>query len=148
MNCPECGAADGECETRYHECLAKEFEDPRFGTVHHLSVATYMLQHSSKLSGQGWLYERALLRAFLVENKTPALIREQNRDSVDSLRREFKIASRDGRPVIRRAQWTRTILDVSLADAEIYCRDVTAWAWASLHDVETLPADEVRDNER
>ena len=38
MDCPECGAPAGECETRYHECLAKEFSEPGYGAVHHLTV--------------------------------------------------------------------------------------------------------------
>jgi len=148
MNCPECGATERKCKAHYHACLAKEFEDPRYGAVHHLTVATYMLQHSSQLTREGWLYERELLREFLVENKPPALVRVQNRDSLDSLRREFKIVSRDGRPLIRRAQWTMTILDVSLKDAAAYCRGVEAWARSALQEAERIPAGEVRDDGR
>jgi len=77
MICPDCGAPEMTCETRFHEFLVKEFEDAGYGTVHHLTVATYMLQHSSKLTREGWLYERELLREFLVENKPPAFIRKQ-----------------------------------------------------------------------
>ena len=82
--CPECGAADSVCETRFHECLTREFEDPAYGAVHHLTVAAYMLQHSSKLTREGWLHERELLKEFLVENYPPELIRKQNKDLVDS----------------------------------------------------------------
>src|SRR6185369_4158225 len=77
VNCPECGAA--ECEARYHDFLVKEFEDPGYGAVHHLTVATYMLQHSSALTKEGWLFERNLLREFLIEKKPAAFIRQQNR---------------------------------------------------------------------
>jgi hypothetical protein len=148
MNCPECGAPGRACESRYHECLVKEFTDPEYGAVHHLTVAAYVLQHSSKLTKEGWLYERELLREFLVENKPPAWIRKQNKDLVDSGRRGFKITARDGRSVIGRTQWTKTILDVRMQDADSYCQDITAWARASLHDVETLPVEKVRDDER
>jgi len=126
------------CETRFHEFLVKEFEDPSYGAVHHLTVATYMLQHSSKLTREGWLYERELLREFLVENKPPAFIRKQNKDLVDSGKRKFKIKSRDSLPVINKTTWTKTILDVRMENAEDYCEDVTAWARSVLEDVEGL----------
>jgi len=94
MNCPECDAAEAACESRFHECLGFEFEDPGYGAVHHLTVAAYLLQHSSKLSREGWLHERELLKEFLVENKPPAFIRQQNKDLVDSNKRTFKIKSK------------------------------------------------------
>jgi hypothetical protein len=138
MNCPECGATDNACEARYHECLVKEFEDASYGAVHHLTVAAYMLQHSSKLTQEGWLFERNLLRQFLIEKKPPAFIRKQNRDVVDSGKRTFKIASKDGQPKISRTQWTKRIVDVRMEAAEVYCQDVTAWAMAVLEDVEQI----------
>ena len=61
MDCPECGAPAQSCETRYHECLVKEFSEPGYGAVHHLTVATYMLQHSSKLTKEGWLYRARII---------------------------------------------------------------------------------------
>jgi Family of unknown function (DUF5946) len=137
MNCPECGAentVEKTCETQYHECLVKEFTNAGYGAVHHLTVAAYMLQHSSKLSWQGWLETRRLLREFLIENKPPAEIRNQNKNNVDSGRRNWKITSNDGVAKINRTEWTKTILDVSLNNAEAYCADVTAWASAALQD--------------
>jgi len=76
MNCPECGAHETLCQTRFDEFLALEFSDMGYGAVHNLTVATYMIQHSSKLSLQGWLYERELLLEFIVEKKSPSLIRQ------------------------------------------------------------------------
>lgn len=137
MNCPECGAADKKCETRYHECLVKEFSESGYGAVHHLTVATHMLQHSSKLTKEGWLYERELLREFLIEGKPPAFVRNQNKDKLDSGKREFKIASKDGLPKIGRKEWAKTIMDVRLDNAAAYCDDVTAWAKAALENAET-----------
>ena len=138
MTCPDCGAPEMTCETRFHEFLVKEFEDAGYGAVHHLTVAAYMLQHSSKLTREGWLYERELLREFLVENKPPAFIRKQNKDLVDSGKRKFKIKSKDGLPVINKTAWTKTILDVRMENADVYCEDVTAWARSALEDVEEL----------
>jgi len=138
MTCPDCGAPDNACETRFHEFLVKEFEEPTYGAVHHLTVATYMLQHSSKMTREGWLFERGLLRKFLVENKPPAFIRKQNKDLVDSGKRKFKIKSKTGLPVINKTLWAKTILDVRSGNAEVYCEDITAWARSVLEEAEEL----------
>ena len=135
MNCPECGAMDTACETRFSEFLVLEFSEASYGAVHHLTVATYMLQHSSKLSREGWLQMRELLREFLLENKPPAFIRKQNKQLVDSGYRKFKFKSRDGRPVIKRTNWTKTILDVPTDDGETYLKGMNEWAMAALKDV-------------
>src|SRR5512146_3058910 len=98
--CTECGAPDDQCEQHFHVCLAKEFEDAAHGAVHHLTVSAFMLQHSSRLTREGWLYERELLRDFLVNSKPPSRIRQENRDRVDSGKRGFRIKSRDAQPKI------------------------------------------------
>ena len=138
MNCPECGAPDDLCKSRFDDFLALEFTDAGYGAVHHLTVAPYMIQHSSKLTREGWLFERDLLREFLIDNKPPAFIRKQNKDIVDSGKRKFKIKSRDGLPVINKSTWTKTILDVRMESAEVYCADVTAWARSVLDEAETI----------
>jgi len=138
MNCPECGAADSLCKARFDECLALEFSDLRYGAVHNLTVCAYMLQHSSQLSREGWLYERDLLREFIVEGKSPSVIRQQVKDSVDSGKRAFKFKSKDGKPVIHKSAWTRTILDVRTDDPEMYCADVAAWARSVLDESEEI----------
>ena len=99
-----------------------------------------MLQHSSKLTREGWLHERNLLREFLVEDRPPAFVRQQNKDLVDNGKRTFKIKSRDGKPVIKRTVWTKTILDIRMDNAREYCEDVTAWANSVLEDVNGLRA--------
>jgi len=117
VNCPECGEADSTCEAHFYECLGKESEDSDFMAVHHLLVATYMLQHPSKFTKEGWLYERELLREFLVHSRSPEIVRRQNKASVDSGKRTFKITSEDGLPVISRTASTKTILDVRTENA-------------------------------
>ena len=138
MNCPDCGAPDNLCQTRFDEFLVLEFTDAGYGAVHHLTVAAYMVQHSSKLTREGWLFERKLLREFLVENKTPAYIRKQNKDVVDSGKRTFKIKSKTGLPVIDKITWRKTILDVRAENAEVYCEDITAWARSVQEEAEEL----------
>ena len=138
MNCPECGAPDTLCKDRFDEFLVLEFTDAGYGIVHHLTVSAYMIQHSSKLTKEGWLFERDLLKEFLVDNKPPAFIRKQNKDIVDSGKRKFKIKSRDGKPVINKSMWTKTILNVRTENAEVYCTDVTAWARSVLEEAQGL----------
>ena len=138
MNCPECGAAGSACETRFNEFLALEFTETGFGAVHYLTVATYMLQHSSNLSREDWLQMRELLREFLLENKPPTFIRKQNKDFVDSGKRRFKIKSKDALPVIHKNTWTKTILDVLFDDSDSYCNGVNEWALSTLKEAEEL----------
>lgn len=134
--CPECGTPD--CQARFDSCLALEFSDPAYGAVHHLTVAAYMLQHSSKLTKEGWLEMRTLVRAFLVENKPPARIREERKDSVDRGKRQFKIKSKTGARVIEKSTWTKTICDVRAENAEIYCADIAEWAKFTLEESEEI----------
>ncbi len=138
MNCPECGAADNLCQTRFDEFLVLEFTDPGFGEVHNLTVCTFMVQHSSRMSKEGWLYERQLLREFVVEKKSPSLIRQQVKDSVDSGKRTFTFKSKTGLPVVNKSTWTKTILDVRAENAEEYCKDINAWASSVLEEAEEL----------
>lgn len=138
MDCPECGAPDSLCKERFDEFLILEFTDPGYGAVHHLTVAAYMVQHSSKMTREGWMYERDLLREFLVENKSAATIRKQIKDTVDSGKRTFKFKSKTGIPVINKTNWTKTILDVRSENSEVYCDDINAWARSVLKDAEAL----------
>ena len=139
--CSECGAPDNSCEERFNECLAKEFEDARYGRVHNLTVSAFMLQHSSRLTREGWLYERDLLREFILGGKSPEAIRTEQRDTVDSGKRSFKIKSKTGQPVIPPTNWSKTILDVRLDNAVDYCEDIIAWASATLADAEGIDLD-------
>ena len=138
MNCPECGAPDHLCQTRFDEFLVLEFTDAGYGAVHHLTVAAYMVQHSSKMTPEGWQYERDLLREFLVEKKTPAMIRRQIKDTVDSGKRTFKFKSKTGVPVISKTTWTRTIADVRPENAKVYREDITEWAKSVLEEAEEI----------
>ncbi len=136
--CNECGAPGTTCEEHFNECIAREFQDLAYGRVHNLTVSAYMLQHSSKLTLEGWLYERDLLREFILGGKSPEQIRKEKKDVVDGGKRTFKIKSRTGQPVIRRTSWSKTVLDVELQEPEKYCEDVIAWASATLENSEQL----------
>ena len=145
MNCPECGAPDNLCQARFDEFLALEFTDPGYSAVHNLTVATFMVQHSSRMSRQGWLYERDLLREFIVEKKSPSLIRQQVKDSVDSGKRKFTFKSKDGAPVINKSTWKKTILDVRAENAEVYCEDIHTWASSVLEEASEMDLERTKD---
>jgi len=97
-----------------------------------------MIQHSSKMTREGWQYERDLLREFIIENKSPQAVRKQIKDTVDSGKRTFKFKSKTGVPVIDKTTWQRTILDVRAENAQVYREDIKAWAKSVLEDVEGL----------
>jgi len=139
--CDECGAPDNECGARFNEFLVKEFEDPRYGKVHNLTVSAYMLQHSSKLTREGWLYECELLREFLMGDKSPEQIRHERQAEVDDGKRTFTIKSKTWLSVIPQTRWARTVMDVRLEDPVEYCEDVVAWATATLADAEGITLD-------
>jgi hypothetical protein len=139
LNCPECGAPDALCQSRFDEFLALEFSDAGgYGSVHNLTVAAYMLQHSSRLTREGWLFERSLLREFLIDGKSLALVRQESRAALNSGKRQFKIKSKTGQPVIPKIAWTKTILDVRAENVEIYCADIEMWARSVLEDAEQI----------
>ena len=85
--CPECGAAlqGGEtCEALFHQMLYWENEQPELGSVHHLMVLCYHLQHPSLLSQAGLDTGVQLLRDFLENGLTPEQARREKRQEVDS----------------------------------------------------------------
>ena len=84
------------------------------------------------------MYERDLLREFLVEKKTPATIRKQIKDTVDSGKRTFKFKSKTGVPVINKTTWAKTILDIRAENAEVYREDISAWASSVLEEAEQV----------
>ena len=138
--CLQCGAelpAGETCRDRFDLCLAKEFEHPAsYGSVHHLTVACYMLQHDL-YSREAWLEARKMVAQFIHQGITPADVRRQNRQAFDSGHRQWsftkgaKISTLDG------LVWTRTIADVRLDTPEVYCADVRTWATGVLLDTES-----------
>lgn len=100
-----------------------------------------MLQHSSKLSREGWLHERDILRDFLIEKKSPDFVSEQNWKIVDPGERNFNINSKTGKPLFAKSSWTKTIMDVDAGDAKTCFDDIAAWAKAVLEEAGKLSPD-------
>ncbi len=138
--CPECGAAwrDGlTCEAAFHQMLFWENEEPSRGAVHHLAVLAYHLQHPSLYSPEGLQYGIQLLVEFVDRGVAPEQVRKNNRASVDSSRREWKIRPKPGEEAHypHPITWRMTAVDVVKTGADHYVDSVRAWAQSVLNDL-------------
>lgn len=134
--CPECGAhwqGGKTCADHFHQMLEWEFTDPVAGSVHHLTVLCYYIQHPSLLSPEGLAEQQALLRRFIEEGITPVEMRESIRDRVDSGKRDWSLKPK-GQPASydRPMPWPMTVSDAAGESLEGYVERVTAWANAVL----------------
>ncbi len=100
------------------------------GSVHHLMVLSYHLQHPSLYSPEGLTHAQNLLVDFVTRGVTPQQIRQRDREKVDSGKRTFKITGTPEahgsytHPVV----WTLRACDVVAGGTERYVENVTAWA--------------------
>jgi hypothetical protein len=129
--CPECGTQwrDGvTCRAAYEQMLAWEFEDiSGAGSVHHLSVLSYNLQHPSVYSPQGLAYAKDLLMAFVARGEPSDYWCRKDRQRLDSGSREWRFT---GQPAAypERIAWPVTVVEVVSPGLEGYCERVRAWA--------------------
>ena len=138
MKCVQCGAtySDGDsCENKFSTILAKEFESPEYGVVHHLSVPCYYLQHNL-YSKEGWLAARQLLKQFISGEMTPDIARVKIRNNFDANNKPFSTTEGEKFTKIDVIAWNMTIADVRLSTAETYCFDVLRWAESIIKDTE------------
>ena len=134
QTCRECGAAtpDRRCAQLFEACLANDFGDSDHLRVHHLLVPSYMLQHPSRLSRDGWFAMRDMLELFVREGKSPAQASRELRFGLDGGNRAFSF--RKGTPASFELRWSRTIADVRCDTGANYSSDVRRWAAAVLDD--------------
>ncbi len=133
--CPQCGVTftgDENCEGWFTAGQVKEGDDPAYYAVHHLSVASYMLQHNA-YSREGWLITRDLLAQFIA-GLTPQEARRRMRHTMDSGNRTFSLTRGSKLDGVANIAWTRTVTDVRLDTPEHYCADVRDWATGVLAD--------------
>ena len=132
--CPECGAdwsSGDSCEENFHQFGFWELADlAHLGSVHHLMVLSYHLQHPSLYSPEGLTHAQNLLVDFVVNGVTPQQIRQRDRENIDSSKRQFKIK---GTPeshgaYVHPVVWTLRARDVVTGGTEHYVENVTAWA--------------------
>lgn len=136
-HCPECGAPQtpgDTCRDRYDRCLALELTDMRFGVVHNLTVPAYNLQHPSILSAAGWHYTRDLLGSFIDDAVTPEQARADQRQALDSGRRDWSFTKGPSLALPPGFAWSQTIPPVMATDPAGYGRAITNWARAVLRD--------------
>jgi hypothetical protein len=137
--CPQCGAsysADETCEDRFNASQAREFGDPAYFAVHHLSVPCFLLQHN-QYSRDGWISTRRLLASFL-DGRTPEEVRHQHRTAMDSGERTYSFTKGPKLAGVDAISWTRTIAENRLDSAEHHCADVREWAASVVRDSEEL----------
>lgn len=146
--CPECGAVwrDGlTCRDHFDQMLAWEFEDPEgAGALHHLTVLSYNLQHPSVYSPEGLEMAKQLMGQFISDEVSPKQVRRQNRQTLDSGKRSFKIAGTPEAQGVYTApvRWTTTAGDVTAGGVDGLCARVQAWAhtvYAALKRSGNLP---------
>jgi hypothetical protein len=120
--CVHCGVAD--CEATFHECLVRDFTEPDYGRVHHLTVGAYMLQHNVYTDETAPKMASFLLQ-YLDAPPDDHTKREVRRQA-DGQRR---VVRRGGSPPVSPdGGWPLTISDVDLESGESYQTTVRAWA--------------------
>lgn len=134
--CPDCNAEN--CEEQFHRFLALEYTDMRYGAVHHLTVAAYMLQHPGRLSEDGWYAMRQTLTGFLVHGQNPAEQLSQMTRRMDSGARSWSLSKGPRKSLPSPFTWSLTITAVDASDPVQYCADIEAWARSVLTDAQKL----------
>ena len=142
--CPECGAVwprDQTCQSLYDEFLTWEFQDPEYGAVHFLTVATFMTEHGRYTDeAQAWIKQK--LRENLEENTPVEQIRRAANRETNQANRTWKVVRSPDAPPPARVAWEMTIVDVarrhdaSGLDAGAYREAVMDWARTTLRQLE------------
>lgn len=132
--CPECGARLREgkpCAFYFGQMLELEFKEAEAGSVHHWTVACYMIQHD-RYSDEGRAWIQGMLEATLEGGLSTTDLRQANRKVVDQSQRDWKVTRSPDVPPTPFIVWPTTIVDVA-TDAEMaYPEKVRRWAEATL----------------
>lgn len=118
--CASCGVS--ACDAIFDRCLAREFEDPDFFAVHHLSVAAYELQHGEVTADAA----DALRQLILTHLNDPP-----TSHSVQRIRDQFdggQPVKEQAHPPPAAAPAAESIASVDFSSAETYCASVRRWA--------------------
>jgi hypothetical protein len=150
--CQECGAPlpdDGDCWSRVNDLLEIEMRalaplDLEAGKrAHFFAIATYQLQHPTRLTLPILNKLRTSVAEMLASNARP----------VEEMRRDISRATNGSQRVTRRApegdrshvpnwprQWTMTVMDIIATPDHAYPTEVARWARATLGDIERAEA--------
>lgn len=137
--CPVCGADlldAASCEELWYRTQEREFTDASYGVVHHLSVPCYMIQHNAYTRAGFWQV-RDLLQRFVL-GLEPQVFRRQEGAKQDNKQRSFSFVKGEKLNALHGMQWSFTVSDVRLNNAQDYCHDVRQWAESVLADTAEL----------
>lgn len=142
IRCKDCGAVsedDRDCETVFRDFLVLEFTDPKYGAVHLLTVACFMIQHR-KYSHEALIWIERRLREYLEEGNTAEQIGRQALREVRPDKRSWKVTRRPEDPEQEIIRWTMTISDVAqrFHSPESYRELIVQWAETTLRDMQPL----------
>jgi hypothetical protein len=130
--CPECGAA--ACREKYGKMLALEFEDPAiFGTVHHITVTCYNLQHPGVFTDEAIAWMRSSLRVIIVDGLSAKELRERARKMSGEGIKIKRHAEPREEPA--RVHWSMTVTDIRTDNPEAYHEDIIKWARSILKNL-------------
>jgi len=139
-SCLECGAAlvgFANCQDDFHEMLFWENEHPGYGSVHHLLVLCYHLQHPGLYSPDGLAYGLQLLVDFLENDLTPEEARQRGQEQANSNKRSWKVTARAGWHGSYRypVSWSIRAGDLTRAGPQDYLYNIQSWAESILADL-------------
>lgn len=122
--CLHCGVEN--CEAKFRECLVRDFTEPGYGVIHHLTVSAYMLQHNGYTDEMSSAMAHFVLRHL---DKPPSEAEKQQiRAWTDGPQRVTRRGPAP--PIAPPGGWSLTIGDVDLESADCYRNTVRAWAQA------------------
>ena len=141
--CDQCGAVFSvgeDCQSCFHALLAYENErPPAFGAVHHLTVATYYLQHPAGFTSEVLRSWYALLADTLDGRATPRELLRRARERFDGAKRVRDASAVP--PAWWPREWPVTVQSVLKLDEQVEIDDYIARArsWASATRERLLP---------
>ncbi len=140
--CSECRGKlfDGKvCRDYFEEMITWDFEDfLGAGTVHHLTVLCYNLQHPSLYSKKGLDDAKNFLAEFVMKKASFEEHDRRNRERLSSDVRDWKIVGtpEDYGKYATQPDWTMHASDVAMAGREGYEARVQSWAESVYKDLE------------
>jgi hypothetical protein len=130
--CSQCGAIG--CREKYDEILALEFESPAvFGSVHHITVNCYNLQHPDIFTDEALAWMRTSLHAIVTEGLSgPELLKRARKTFKGDVPVKRRTPLTKASP---RTKWSMTVMDIRTDSPEVYVKDIKAWAESILDDL-------------
>lgn len=128
--CVECGGKEQEglsCSEQFGYLLAWEHNDPRLYALHFWAVSSYMLQHKSHFTREGYVLTQKLFCDAYDHNWETDYILKKNRELTTN--KNFKIANPV--PFLERErvskQWTMTMSDIYTDGEKNAIENVLKW---------------------